>query len=146
MPSIKMEQIKKYNNQLHNGWLFDGFFYVGYSEKQAVKIIQISDNERWRFTLRFHPLYTVKKNDFGQKFSVENGWYSLSLTCQPYRNDTTIGDTWVSTGGMKYFNVGERNCTRRVFSEIIHRSKEFTDEKCMEYTTMEEPIDQFLDI
>nr|DAT41319.1 MAG TPA: hypothetical protein [Bacteriophage sp.] len=77
--SITRDQINAINAKMSNGFRLDVRHYLLWSQKQAVKPIQIDDNTTLTATLTWMDSYERKATTCGQTINVPNGLHHIAL-------------------------------------------------------------------
>ena len=77
--SITREQINAINAKMSNGFRLDVRHYLLWSQKQAVKAIQLNDNTTLAATLTWMDSYERKATTYGQTINVPNGLHHIAL-------------------------------------------------------------------
>ncbi len=129
MPSIKMSQVKKMNDNLKNGFEFDIFHYATSGRKEATKRIPVGERKYIKLTLMFMPEYETKRG-----YRMPTGKHIPTVhTCTEYKD----GDFYVSHGLGNFFSAGEPQ-SRKMFSKLQELSGTIDIERYMRLETGEE--------
>lgn len=76
---ITRDQTNAINAKMSNGFRLDVRHYLLWSQKQAVKAIQIDDNTTLTATLTWMDSYERKATTYGQTINVPNGLHHIAL-------------------------------------------------------------------
>lgn len=123
MARVTIEQVKKWNSKLSNGFAFDIERYVVWSEKQAVKYIKLDEASKLGATL----CYRRVKHPNGYSYT---GKHQPCLHLQVWYNSHTEGIMHAYGLGV-YVDIGAEQ-DKQKWNELCKLSTMLDEEKIME--------------
>lgn len=123
--SITREQINAINAKMSNGFRLDVRHYLLWSQKQAVKAIQLNDNTTLAATLTWMDSYERKATTYGQTINVPNGLHHIALHLAVWHHKDG-GQVATSHGLGQWIDVGP-DAKRCNFSNIQQLTANYDD-------------------
>lgn len=116
MAKITIEKVKELNEKMSNGFTLDIAMAKFYGEKEAHKFIDLQDGYKLEASINYRNKYHCFEREI-----------TMHLDLELWKVSDISPDMLISCGGYYVMDLGK--CSKKMFSDIIKKTKEFDDTK-----------------